>query len=218
VKISRSRSVQGFLVLQTCEKKMKKNASKLLSRFVLISLVALLGSVRGVQSADLIIATNAEITFPSCLDEITYNYFFTVVDDGGGISTPTISNLDYEFTGPSQVDVYDSDPFTYATFEVAVKVPSPALGVAANDCFAITYEGESVNPCFDVVKPPIENCVNQEFVSACAKRNNGMVRIVPPDVACRKDENPIDLVVATPDEGNLNGLAVPDAPASRREQ
>jgi hypothetical protein len=201
--------------------KNEKNAFKLLSRFVLISLVALLGSIRGVQAqqpADLIIATNAEITFPSCLDEMTYFYLFTVVDDGGGISTPTISNLGYSFTGPKQIDVYDSDPFTYATYEVAVKVPSPALGAAANDCFTITYEGESVTPCFDVVKPPIENCVNQEFVSACAKRNNGMVRIVPPDVACRKDENPIDLVVATPDEGNPNGLRVPDAPASRREQ
>lgn len=107
------------------------------------------------QQRDLIIATNAEIIMPTCTDEITYYYFFTVVDDdpnGGTLSTPTVTNLGYTFTGPNLIDSYDVGTFNYATYEIAVTVPAPAIGTTVNDCFTITYEGESVNPCFDVTK------------------------------------------------------------------
>lgn len=182
---------------------------------LMFALLFVLGASREAHAqADLIIATNAEITFPSCTDEMTYFYFFTVVDDGGGISEPTITNLDYTFTGPNQIDIFDDGEYTYATFEMAVTVPSPALGQTANDCFTITYEGESVNPCFDVTKAAREVCSIQS-IPACVNTVTGDVRIVASDVACRPSENRIELALPTQ---NVAPAALNVAPAPPRRQ
>lgn len=165
--------------------------------------------------ADLIIATNAEITFPSCTEDLTHYYFFTVVDDGGGLGTPEITNLGYDFTGPNQIDLYDNGEFTYATFEMVVSIPSPNLGTQENDCFTITYEGESVNPCFDVAKANAEVCGGEnEAVAACVNLENGMVRIVLDEVNCRESEYRTALLLP-PAEPAAQTAAAPASP--RRE-
>ena len=190
-----------------------KNFLSFLTRSLLVfALLFVLGASREAHAqADLIIATNAEITFPSCTEEFTYFYFFTVVDDGGGIGTPTITNLDYAFTSPNQIDVYDSGEYTYATFEIAVTVPSPALGQTVNDCFTITYEGESVNPCFDVTKAASEVCSTQS-IPACVHKETGNVRIVATDVECRPQENRIELALPTQNSAPAASTVAPAPP------
>lgn len=184
---------------------------------LMFALLFVLGASREAHAqADLIIATNAEITFPSCTDEFTYFYFFTVVDDGGGISDPTITSLDYTFTAPTKIDEYDSGEYTYATFEMAVTVTAPALGQTANDCFTITYEGESVNPCFDVTRAAREVCSIQT-IPACVHNVTGNVRIVAADAECRPSENRIELALPTPTQNAAPAaLTVAPAPPRRR--
>ncbi|MBK7869800.1 MAG: hypothetical protein IPJ74_03480 [Saprospiraceae bacterium] len=113
-----------------------------------------------IETNNLIIATNAEVIIPACLNELVYNYRFTVVNGrcNDPNLTPVITNLGYAFTGPVKIDSYVSDDqFTYSTYEIAVTVPAPAIGTTVRDCFTITYEGESLGdgdsgPCFDVTK------------------------------------------------------------------
>jgi hypothetical protein len=191
--------------------------SSLLTRALLITGMTLAGSVPFAHAqADLIIATNAQVTFPACTEEMTYYYFFTVVDDGGGISTPTISNLEYAATAPTKIDSYDNQPFTYATFEFQVTIPRPTTATA-NDCFTITYEGESVSPCFDVVRPAKEVCsLDTGSIAACVHTVTGIMRAVPGTVACKAQEQRVYL--ALPAEEEAETMAVPqEAPAIRRQ-
>jgi hypothetical protein len=158
----------------------------------------LLGSVRLAHAqADLIVATNAEIVLPSNVDAINHFYFFTAVDDGRGISTPTITNLGYQMGPINRIDVYDDGEFTHATFEVAVSVDAPGPGESTNDCFTITCEGESVNPCFDVTRAPHPVPAPENIVPACVSMNSSLVRIVQPTAECRKDEYRVNLLMAT---------------------
>lgn len=164
------------------------------TRALLFSTILLLGAARA-QAGDLIIATNANIIFPPTLEQVTYFYFFTVVDDGGGISTPVITNLGYTFGAVNSIDTYDADGYTYGTFEVAVTVPAPGLGESTSDCFTITYEGESVNPCFDVVRAPAPIPTPDEVVEVCVNSVNGLMRIVPTGAECRVGEYRLTLLV-----------------------
>jgi hypothetical protein len=194
---------------------MKLRTRSLVTKSLLVAVVFLLGSFRLAHAqADLIIATNAHVTFPSCTEQITYFYFFTVVDDGGGISTPVITNLSYAHTVPSQIDVYDNGEFTYATFEFAITIPAP-LNNTANDCFTITYEGESVNPCVDVTKPTREICsVESDVIQACAHKETGALRIVQAEAACRPQEYRLELALPIRDTPSAASVAAP-APRER---
>jgi hypothetical protein len=187
------------------------NATKSIHGPALVAMFVLLGSFRAVAAADLIIATNAEVIFPPSLEQVTYFYFFTVVDDGGGIGTPVITNLGYPFGSVNLVDVYDNEEFTYGTFEVVVTVAAPALGSTVNDCFTISYEGESVNPCFDVTRAPRQSSAPDEIAQACVNQTNGLVRIVHPDVSCRVGEYRMELALPTPeaDTAAVEALGVP---------
>ena len=193
-----------------------------LTSSLLLALLFVLGSSREAHAqgqSDLVIATNAEITFPSCTDQITYHYFFTVVDDdpnAGTLSAPAITNLGYTFTEPAKIDSYDVGTFNFATYEMAVTVPSPALGQTVSDCFTITYEDESVNPCFDVIKADREVCSIQS-IPACVHSLNGAIRIVAADVACRPSEVRVELGLATQNSAlAASTLAPAPAPPRRR--
>lgn len=118
---------------------------------------------------------------------------FRVIVTGSG--SLLITNLGYEVGPINQVDTYDDGAFTYATFEVAVTVPAPQ-GLTASDCFTITYEGESVNPCVDVTKPAVEICsVENDFVTACAHKTTGILRLVSSEAACLPQENRLELAL-----------------------
>jgi hypothetical protein len=129
-----------------------------------LSTLSLLGSTGAAYSlADLLIASNPVIIMDACMKEFKHSYRFTVVDDGGGMSTPTISNLDYPFTGPNLIDIHDdltTDPFTYGAFEIDVTIPAPLRGTQVKKCFTITYEGEAINPCFDIARPKLPRGVS----------------------------------------------------------
>lgn len=170
----------------------------LVKRSLWFSLVLLLGAARTASAqADLIIATNAEIVLPAQVEQLTHFYFFTVVDDGGGISTPVVTNLGFEAGPVNRIDVYDSGEYTYATFEMAVTVTAPGLGRSSNDCFTITYEGESVNPCFDVAQAPRELTPELEQLAVCVPISTGSIRTVKKDTACKASDIRYVLALAT---------------------
>ena len=169
-----------------------------LSRSMWLSLVFLLGAARTASAqADLIIATNAEIVLPPQVEALTHFYFFTVVDDGGGISAPTITGLNFVAGAPTRIDVYDDGEYTYATFEMVVTVTAPGPGAASNDCFTITYEGESVNPCFDVTQAPRELTPDTEQLAVCVPSSSGSIRTLKKGGTCKADESHYVLELAT---------------------
>ncbi|HKK54854.1 hypothetical protein, partial [Marinobacter sp.] len=101
------------------------------------------------QDDDVIITSNAELIFPACVESVDYFHLFTVID-ANDEGTPAISDLDgnVALNSITLIESFQRDDLFYRVFEAGFTVQAGNY----SDIFTITYEGESLEPAFDVTQ------------------------------------------------------------------